>query len=87
MAAPLSNLEIRLLVALADGYQSKEISGILNRSKATVEAYVRILFAKFDARSRAHLVGLAIADGIIAAPLATVRPDPAATSVGQHALG
>lgn len=57
--------EVSLLQALADGCQSKEIAGVVDRSKPTVEAMVRMLYAKLHARSRAHLVAKAIAYGII----------------------
>jgi DNA-binding CsgD family transcriptional regulator len=40
--------------------QSKEIAEQLGRSKATVEGHIRILFAKLHARSRAHIVAIAM---------------------------
>jgi len=62
---PLSPQEIAVLRALADGCQSKEIAAVLARSKPTVEATVRLLCVKLNARSRAQLVAKAIGYGII----------------------
>jgi DNA-binding CsgD family transcriptional regulator len=45
--------------------QSKEIASRLGRSKPTVESYIRALFMKLDARSRAQLVAIAIITGVI----------------------
>jgi DNA-binding CsgD family transcriptional regulator len=45
--------------------QSKEIAARLGRSKPTVESYIRTLFIKLDARSRAQLVAVAIRTGVI----------------------
>lgn len=61
----LSPQELSLLKALAEGCQSKEIAVAMARSKPTVEAMVRVLYLKFNARTRAHLVAKAIAGGII----------------------
>ncbi len=61
----LTNLEQSILRALANGMQSKEIAALLNRSIATIELHVRMLFVKFDARSRAHLVACALCEGAI----------------------
>ena len=64
-AAPLTKMEHSVLCNLANGLQSKEIANVLGRSKPTVELYVRTLFAKFNAKSRAHLVALALHRGLI----------------------
>ena len=61
----LSNIEVSVLRGLANGYQSKEIAVDVGRKSPTVEAYIRNLFLKFDARSRAHLVALALCSGIL----------------------
>lgn len=63
--ARLSSMEFTILKALANGMQSKEIAAAVNRSTATVELHVRTLFARFDARSRAHLVACALRSGAI----------------------
>lgn len=67
MPIELSVTERKVLQALSRGLQSKEIAVELQRSKATIEVYVRGLFAKFDARSRAHLVALALTSGVLRA--------------------
>ena len=67
MTVQLSDLELRILECISDGCHSKEIATIVRRSKPTVEGYVRLLYAKFNARSRAHLVLQAIRYGIIVA--------------------
>jgi hypothetical protein len=54
-----------VLQALADGLHSKEIALLLRRTKPTVEGYVRQLCIKFEARSRAHLVAKALAEGAL----------------------
>jgi DNA-binding CsgD family transcriptional regulator len=52
----LSSTEIAILKGIANGMPSKEIAVLIKRSVGAVEANVRTLFAKFDARSRAHLI-------------------------------
>jgi DNA-binding NarL/FixJ family response regulator len=66
----LTQQEVAVLRALSEGCHSKEIAAVVQRSKPTVEAIVRILYAKLHARSRAHLVARAIAHGVI--PVETV---------------
>ena len=68
----LSKMERSVLCCLANGLQSKEIASEVCRSKPTVELCVRTLYAKFNAKSRAHLVALALSGGIIG--LRDVRP-------------
>jgi len=62
---PLSPSERRVIVLLAQGLQSKEMAQVMCRARPTIERYVRILHRKFGARSRAHLVALALARGCI----------------------
>ena len=61
----VSSMELTILKGLANGMPSKEIAVRVNRSTATVELYVRTLFARFDARSRAHLVASALCMGAL----------------------
>lgn len=61
----LTTIERQILNAVAQGLQSKEIAIHIDRSRATVEGYIRILYAKFGARSRAHLVAAAFRSGIL----------------------
>jgi DNA-binding NarL/FixJ family response regulator len=64
-APRLTSCEISILEAIADGAQSKEIAVHVARSKPTIEAMVRMLYMKFNARTRAHLVARAMACGVI----------------------
>ena len=57
--------ELMVLRALANGAQSKEIAEYINRSRGTVEFYIRGLFAKLNARSRPHLVAQAFRTGLL----------------------
>lgn len=59
------DLEFSIVRELAGGSQTKEIARSIHRSPATVEFYVRILFAKFNARSRAQLVSRAYDEGVL----------------------
>ena len=61
----LTVIEVRILAELARGLQSKEIARQLGRSRPTVEGHIRILYAKFAARSRAHLVASALRCGAL----------------------
>lgn len=61
----LNEIEKTVLRALAEGMQSKEIARELGRSKATVEGYIRVLYIKLDAKSRAQLVARAFQHGIM----------------------
>lgn len=61
----LTDIEKTILCCLARGLQSKEIATVIKRSKPTVEGYIRLLYAKLGARSRAHLVMIAVRNGIL----------------------
>ena len=61
----LTSNEARIVVLLAEGMQSKEIAVALGKSKATVEGYVRLLFAKLCVRSRAQLVARVYSLGLV----------------------
>jgi DNA-binding CsgD family transcriptional regulator len=60
-----SDLEVRILAGLMDGYQTKEIAAMLGRRSPTIEGHIRILFAKFNSRSRAQLVATALRAGFL----------------------
>ncbi len=62
---PLGVHEQAILEALANGAQSKEMAAIINRSRGTVEFYIRMLFVKLEARSRPHLVAQAFRKGLL----------------------
>jgi DNA-binding CsgD family transcriptional regulator len=61
----LTDIEKTIVRCLAQGMQSKEIAGVIRRRKPTVEGYIRILYAKLDAKSRAHVVAEAIRQGAL----------------------
>lgn len=65
--ARLSPVEREILEALADGLQTKDIARKLHRSVATIESYIRVLCAKFDARTRTHLVANAFRAHVLSA--------------------
>jgi len=58
-------LELAVIEGLAGGLHSKEIAKSVNRSVARVESVVQTLYAKLDARSRAHIVSLAYCHGLL----------------------
>jgi len=62
----LSEIELAILRALAQGLQSKEIANALDRSRPTIEFHIRMLFAKMDARSRAQIVARGYELGLLA---------------------
>ena len=54
-----------IVECLSEGLQSKEIASAVGRSSATIENYIRIIYAKLDARSRAHVVARAFLMGLL----------------------
>jgi LuxR family transcriptional regulator, transcriptional regulator of spore coat protein len=64
-AGSLTEMEKSVLRCLGEGMHSKEIATRINRCKPTVEGYIRILYLKLHARSRAHLVLQAVRAGVI----------------------
>lgn len=67
VAINLSDLEIAIVRALADGLQSKEIADVLDRSRTSIEFRIRMLFVKMDAKSRAQLVARGYEVGLLPA--------------------
>lgn len=61
----LTGNELEVLRGLANGRRSRCIAATLGRSHATVETYVKELLLKFRARTRAHLVIIALREGAI----------------------
>lgn len=60
-----SHRELAILRALANGTNSKELALIIGQSRATIEADIRVLFVKLQARSRHHLVAQAFRRGLL----------------------
>jgi two-component system, NarL family, nitrate/nitrite response regulator NarL len=65
----LTDVEKTILRCLAQGMHSKEIARVIKRSKPTVEAHIRLLYAKMSARSRAQLVMRAVTLNVISTDL------------------
>lgn len=61
----LSERERTILCAVAQGYSNKEIAQALNLVEGTVKNYLSTIFAKLDARDRAHAVMLAVRAGLL----------------------
>lgn len=65
MHIQVTERERQILQGLADGANSKDLAQIIGRSRGTVEAEIRVLFTKFEARSRHHLVAQAFRFGVL----------------------
>ena len=63
--APVTARERQVLELLADGLANKEIAQKLIVSDETVKSYLRTLFPKLGARSRAHAVAIAFRRGYV----------------------
>ncbi len=59
----VTTTERTILKGLANGLQSKELANDVGLKVPTIEMYVRRLYARCSAKSRAHLVALAILHG------------------------
>jgi LuxR family transcriptional regulator len=67
MHTQITDRERQILQGLADGANSKDLAQMIGRSRGTVEAEIRVLFSKFEARSRHHLVAQAFRHGVLSA--------------------
>ena len=61
----LSDREREVLEMVAEGSSTKEMADRLNLSPKTVESYRKNLLQKLDARNTAHLIRIAIKEGLI----------------------
>ncbi len=61
----LSEREVRILNALAEGANGRELASAIEQSRGTAEAEIRVLFQKLGARSRHHLVARAFRLGLV----------------------
>jgi two-component system, NarL family, response regulator NreC len=61
----LSNRELQVLAAIARGFTSSEIACQLQLSAKTIETYRARIYEKLGLKSRAELVGYAIATGLL----------------------
>jgi DNA-binding CsgD family transcriptional regulator len=60
--------ELEVLVLVASGASAKEIARTLDITARTVEAYINRLRLKTQSRNRAHLVAMALEQGLIENP-------------------
>ena len=67
MQNDLSELEVAIVRALAQGIQSKEIASALECNRTSIEFRIRALFVKLEARSRAQLVARGYDIGLLPA--------------------
>ncbi len=63
----LSEREREVLELVAEGLSTKGMADRLNLSPKTVESYRKNLLAKLDAKNTAHLIRIAIKEGLISA--------------------
>jgi len=61
----LSDIEVAIVRALADGLQSKEIACALDQSRNSIEFRIRTLLVKMEAKSRAQLVARGYEAGLL----------------------
>lgn len=64
----LTSRELEVLVLVASGGSAKEIARTLDITSRTVEAYINHLKLKTQSRNRAHLVAMALEQGLIENP-------------------
>lgn len=50
--------ESEIITHLSNGLTAKEIGAILGKSSRTIEKYLELLRAKYEAKNAAHLVGI-----------------------------
>lgn len=60
----LSPRENEILVSLANGLSTKEMTYMLNLSEATIKQYIKSIMTKLDAKNRAHAVSIYMAQNI-----------------------
>lgn len=65
--------ELEILLLVATGASAKEIARKLKIASRTVEAHINHLKLKTRSRNRAHLVAVALDEGLIANPC---HPEP-----------
>jgi DNA-binding CsgD family transcriptional regulator len=61
----LTKRELEVLQLIADGEANREIAQQLFIGEETVKSHLRNIFAKLQARSRAHAVAIALRHGLI----------------------
>lgn len=61
----LSEREKQVIRFLADGYSNIEIAELIFLSPKTVKTHLARVTSKLGARSRAHIVGICLREGLI----------------------
>ncbi len=64
----LSEREIEIIAAVAEGLRNKQIGVRLFLSEETIKSHIRHIIVKLDARNRAHVVALAYQRRILRLP-------------------
>lgn len=59
--------EFQMVVGIALGQSNKEIAAHLGLAEVTIKLHIKNLMRKLDARNRAHVVGLALLNGLLPA--------------------
>jgi DNA-binding NarL/FixJ family response regulator len=59
--------ELQMVVGIALGQSNKEIAAHLGLTEATIKLHIKNLMRKLNARNRAHVVGLALLNGLLPA--------------------
>jgi DNA-binding NarL/FixJ family response regulator len=57
--------DLKIVKLLAKGYQTEEISSILNLSPRSIETYIRNLITKLHVRNRVQLISFAYENGLL----------------------
>ena len=70
----LTSRELEVLTRIATGLSTRAIAAELIVSPHTVAVHVRHILHKLDARTRAHAVAIALANGIIPSDPRWLRP-------------
>ena len=79
----LTPREQEILTAMVDGLAAKSIARMLGVSLKTVENHKTRIFAKLGARTQAHAVSIATAEGVTCARLDSDGPDSAHSSAAR----
>ena len=61
----LTEREIQVLQAIAQGNSNKQVAEKLNVSMETVKGHIKVILAKLDAKDRTHAVTIAIRRGVM----------------------
>jgi DNA-binding CsgD family transcriptional regulator len=77
MNRKFTDREMQVLRGISNGESNGDIGRRLYLTVSTVKGHVRLLFAKLDARDRAHAVALAFKQGLLPVVVPPALPVPA----------